>query len=134
MGNNKTFESLVLAQEYADGRSAELSEKLGTKVTPIIFYEKKNTNDAGAPETWDFAIAYLKKPTLAIKCQVLDRMTAGEVSEAQKFLLYNVIIKEESDPIFFSTEQTDEVEEILMGAYIAAGKMVKVKSDVTKKN
>jgi len=111
-----------LTSEQIEQRAAELTEKHGVKVTPIVFEE---------PDTGEQVIGYLKEPNRLAKTRILDKALSGAVLSAAHDLLELTIIPEESDPRIMS--EAPENDKYNLGAAVAAQDLVKFAVNVYKK-
>lgn len=117
-----TFETLEMAQQYANDQAKTLSASIGKTVHTLVF----------PVDGKEYAIGFLKEPMRAIKMEAIDRMTTGGSTKAGEFLFNACLMKPDSDPIFQS--QDARYDDIILGAILSAAKVVTVKIDQSKKN
>jgi len=75
--------------EEAELKAAELSQKHGCKVTPLVFKISE--------ESTEYVVGYIKEPSRIVKLRVMDKAVSGAFTAAGE-LLDSVLIAEDSDP------------------------------------
>jgi hypothetical protein len=102
-------------------RAAQLSEKFGVKVHPLVFKD---------PESENTIIGFMKEPSRQVKLAVLDKAVMGGFSAAAE-MLETILIREESDPRIYSDKSEDD--NIYLGAVMAAYNIVQFSVNQAKK-
>lgn len=105
-----------------EAKADELTAKHGVKVTPILFFNKIET---------DPVKGYLKEPSRLAKVRILDRSNQlGDFSAAAE-MLDICLIKEDSDTRLYSESQ--EFDEIYLGALNECQKLIRISLNQIKK-
>ncbi len=123
----KEVEAKIAAKaEEVKQHAAELSARLGVKVSPVTFIV-----DGQASE---FIIGYVKEPTRLTKMRAIDKVNQGQASFAYQELLESCLIKEESDARILS--EKPEHDKYNLGAAQFCGNLLVMATDLTdtKKN
>jgi hypothetical protein len=118
----KGFETLDEAQEFANKKAEELTNKFGKKVHPMIFIQDEDSTD--------YAIGYLKEPNRMDKIQAMDVAFSSPMKAGMRILEMG-LIKEESDYRFLNDDSAYDA--INIGAYQKALTIVQFASDLAKK-
>lgn len=118
----QNFQSMEEANKFVDEKSAELSSKMSTKVTPFFFVE--------CEEPLDIAYGFFRNPSRTLKIQALDMASQQGPLTAGELLLKGCLIKEESDPRIGSDDPNYDA--INIGAIGASYKVISVHSDQKK--
>lgn len=107
-----------LTNEQIGAKAAELSEKIGRPVTPIVFITDEKEQ----------IIGYVEKPNYNVNSAAFDKM-AISISSAAEVVLENCLIVEESNPKILSNE------DIKFSAVMACVVLIKgYKNEYEKKN
>lgn len=103
---------LKAAKETAESKAKVLSEELGVKVHPLVFFTK---------ESEDPVIGFVKEPNRAVKLAVMDKYATGFYSACSQ-ALDAILLKEHSDPRI-SSERTED-DNYYMGAVYAVSELI----------
>ncbi len=118
------FETYEEANEFGLNRAKELQDKFGRRVEHMLI-----KNDIDGDNEW--ILGYLKDPPRPLKMEALDRITKEGEFKSGEYILSISLIREESDPILSSGDY--KYEDILMGAFYASQKILKINLDVASK-
>jgi hypothetical protein len=99
-------------EEVVKEKAAQLSEKHGCKVFPLIF--KLDSADENV-------IGYIKEPPRFVKLRIMDKGLTNPVSSASE-VVDAYLIKEESDPRIYS--EASENDAYYLGATLEAYNLI----------
>jgi hypothetical protein len=112
----------LLRVEMAE-KAKQLTDKMGAKVHPILFYPSE--------EGVDPIKGYIKDPPRLAKIRILDKSyQVGEFSASAE-MLDLCLIKEESDPRLYSEDQ--QYDHIYLGACYECQKLIRIATSQVKK-
>lgn len=102
-------------------RAEELSLKYGVKVVPIVFQDDEASEEI---------VGFIQEPSRLVKLRILDKMVSSPASASAE-LFEIILIKEESDPRFYSENPKDD--KYFIGGAMEAMQMVSVAQNLFKK-
>lgn len=112
-------ESINIKIAAAKEKATELTEKLGVKVHPMVFYTTAGSDD--------LVIGFVKEPNRLVKARAMDKVQLGQFSDAYADLLTICLVKEDSDHRI--TSESSENDKYYFGATKFCGGMLKLSLD-----
>lgn len=121
MANIKlNFDQTVLA---AENKAQELADRLGKEVFPMVYVVDEDTND--------YCVGFLEKPNRMTQMRAIDQSVQSSMTAGMQ-LLMACLLKTESD--YRLLNDAPQFDDINLGAFIEAFKLVQISVNAIKKN